>query len=624
MNEQSISIGCGGALVMQSNVDEEFEEVLLKGRALIRTLAHLYGDPSSVYIRGGTIKSSFNGVKFLEDLSTKSGALDLSLNRIKRVLKILKEPQEHVPMIHVTGTNGKGSVCAYISSVLLEKGLKVGRFTSPHLIRWHECIQINNVDITDEELNDVLFEVHETTCAYNAPLSQFEALTVAAFLHFSRSNCDVNVIEVGMGGRDDATNVCNAPLMSIITSIGLDHMAFLGNTTSKIGENKAGIIKSGCPCIIPSTLVDEARETVANYARKLQSPLHIVKAPAILLDESNQIATFEGMKFRLPLLGEHQLMNSALAISALRLLAATLHSAKFNLTDEDIADGMYRVRWPARLQFIAWNNKRVLIDGAHNEDGGRALRQFINTLKCDDGSQLKVNWIMGMLSSKDHGQFFKETLSPGDSLSVVPVVPNVDWLFSADTTTLVDLARDICPQLRDINEHGSVYDALDVLTAQHDSDGFVTAPNRLIVVTGSLHLCGNVLTKTRDFSLLETMHYDPAVNSIFLLNEHLNRLMKSAKYFNIPVNETKIRKQLTRLSSSWNAEKRIRLLVHPHRNNQVEIQAYDTPCKFDQYPPSTLKVATAPISRRNVFLYHKTTQRIIYEEAKSSLNNCGT
>jgi para-aminobenzoate synthetase len=624
LQSNSISIGCGGALVMESKIDEEFDEVLLKGRALVRTLVRLSGETDSIQIQGTTKKPEFDGVKYLEDLSTKSGALDLSLDRIKRVLSLLNEPQEKVPLIHVTGTNGKGSVCAYISSVLIEKGLKVGRFTSPHLIRWHESIQINNLDIADDELNDLLFEIHQLTQRHSAPLSQFEALTVAAYLYFFKSNCDVNVIEVGMGGRDDATNVCSSPLVCVITSIGLDHMAFLGNTHAKIAQSKAGIIKAGRPCVISGKIVTEARNAIEDYARELLAALHVVNASATLLDEKIQLAEFEGLKYRLPLLGEHQLMNSALAITALRVLARTSSDQKFKVTDSDIADGMFRVRWPARLQFIVWNNKRVLIDGAHNEEGGRALRQYINTLKAPDGSTVKINWIMGMLSSKDHNQFFKETLAPGDSLCVVPVVPNVDWLFTADTKILAQKAHDICPQLGSVREHASVYEALDALTAQHDTDDFVQPTNRLIVVSGSLHLCGNVLARAVQFSLLETMLYDPTLGGspIFMLHEHLTRLSKSAHYFNIPVNLEKIRQQLLQFASTWSTAKRIRLLIHPQINNQMEIQTQNTSYELDKYPSSTLKLAAEPISKRNVFLYHKSTHRNIYEDAKRNVQNC--
>lgn len=606
---------------MESNADGEFDEMLLKGRALVRTIARLSGATDDIHIRG---TAKFNGVKYLEDLSTKSGALDLSLDRIKRVLSILHDPQERVPMIHVTGTNGKGSVCAYISSVLLEKGLKVGRFTSPHLIRWHECIQINNLDIDNDELNDVLCEVYQVTQQHGAPLSQFEALTVAAYLHFYKSNCDINVIEVGMGGRDDATNVCSSPLVCAITSIGLDHMAFLGNTHAKIARNKAGIIKTNRPCVISGRIITEAREAIEDYANSIAAPLHVVDAPATLLDESSQLAEFDGLKYRLPLLGEHQLMNSALAIATLRVLA-TVSPDKFKLTDSDIANGMFRVRWPARLQFIVWNNKRVLIDGAHNEEGGRALRRYVNTLKAHDGSPMQINWIMGMLSSKDHSQFFKETLTPADSLCVVPVVPNVDWLFSADPRTLVQKALDVCPQLRDVAEHASVYEALDAITAQDDSDDFAQHTNRLIVVSGSLHLCGNVLARAVNFSLLETLLFDPALpggSAIFLLDEHLNRLSKSAQYFNVPINPTQIRQQLLQQTSKWNEAKRIRILIHLLRNNELEIQSADTSFEFDKYPSATIKLAKHPISKRNTFLYHKTTHRSLYEEVKRS--DCGT
>ena len=196
--------------------------------------------------------------------------IDLSLERIKTVLTRLGEPQKSVPVVHVTGTNGKGSVCAYLSSVLTEAGYRVGRYTSPHLVSWNERVCLDEKPIETGQLVDTILQVEQA--AKGVALTQFEVITAAAWLFFSQVPVDVAVIEVGLGGRLDATNVCDRALVSVISSITLEHQQRLGSTLAEIAHEKAGIIKANCPVVV-GQLPSEAMTVVKARAQELGSPL---------------------------------------------------------------------------------------------------------------------------------------------------------------------------------------------------------------------------------------------------------------------------------------------------------------------------------------------------------------
>lgn len=391
----------------------------------------------------------------------------LGLTRIKELLADLDNPQEKVPIIHVAGTNGKGSVCAYLASILAEAGYKVGRYTSPHLIDWTERICINSQPISQVTLAELITQIQKTINPTKESPTQFEVITAAAWLYFAQNEVDVAVIEVGLGGRLDATNVSDRPLVSIITSISWEHWQHLGPTLADIAREKAGILKPNCPAVI-GKLPPEAKVVVAEKIHQFNCPAVWVE-PATATDTG---AVYQGIEYPLPLPGKVQLINSAMAIAALQLL----QQQGWNMPPTAIYTGMAKTKWPGRLQWTSWDNQPLLIDGAHNRAAAEALREYIDSLN------KPVTWVMGMLSTKDHSGIFQALLRNGDGLYLVPVPDH----SSANPEELATLAKNICPQLSLCQTFPELFPALE--TAINNQD-------RLVVLCGSLYLLGYFLSR---------------------------------------------------------------------------------------------------------------------------------
>ena len=250
--------------------------------------------------------------------------VNLGLERIKKLLADLGNPQNKVPIIHVAGTNGKGSVCAYLSAILTEAGYRVGRYTSPHLVDWTERIHLNEQSIEKSLLIDVLQQaIAQANIAAETP-TQFEVFTAAAWLYFAQSQVDLAVMEVGLGGRLDATNVCDRSLISIITSISREHWQRLGPTIADITREKAGVLKANCPAVI-GKLPTEALAVVQDKIETLNCPAVWIEAAVELNKEQGKKrqgrwAKYEDVEYPLPLLGDIQLHNSAIAIASCKIL----------------------------------------------------------------------------------------------------------------------------------------------------------------------------------------------------------------------------------------------------------------------------------------------------------------
>ena len=404
--------------------------------------------------------------------------IDLSLGRIKTVLGNLDNPQKQVPIVHVTGTNGKGSVCAYLSSVLTEAGYKVGRFISPHLVNWTERVCVNNQEISSDRLYESILEV-EAACQ-QVQLTQFEVITAAAWLIFQQEAVDVAVIEVGLGGRLDATNVCEKALVSIITSISLEHQQRLGSTLGAIAGEKAGIIKANCPVVV-GQLPQEAMTVIKAKAKELSSPI-AEASPATWSQEtqtSDELpwAIADNISFPLALKGEVQLHNSAVAIAAIQ----RLREQNFHISDSQIQAGMAKTTWPGRLQWTKWQGKSLLIDGAHNPAAARVLRDYVDSLEAPN-----VHWIMGMLSTKDHQEIFEILLRKGDRLSLVPV----EGHSSAELDDLQEKAHKVCSDLAKIKSYSQLAGALEDLRD-------ISSKNYTSVLCGSLYLLGQYMQVSR-------------------------------------------------------------------------------------------------------------------------------
>jgi dihydrofolate synthase/folylpolyglutamate synthase len=355
--------------------------------------------------------------------------IDLVLDRIVRLLANLGHPEQRLPdVIHIAGTNGKGSTCAFARAMLEAQGLRVHVYTSPHLVHFHERIRLAGSLISEEELSDLLEECEVANAG--APITFFEITTAAALLAFSRHPADALILEVGLGGRLDATNVVSRPAVTVITPVGLDHQEFLGDDLAGIAAEKAGIIKRGVPLIM-GPQEDRARDVIERTADSVSAPLYAFGQDFFVhAERGRMVYQDENGLLDLPLprlRGPHQIDNAGTAIAALRHLGS-------NWTKESgIEQGLRRVEWPARLQrltrgplvALAPEGAEVWLDGGHNPHAAHALAQALADF--EERSEKPLYLICGMLKTKDAEGFFVPfrglarhvtTLSiPGESVS---------------------------------------------------------------------------------------------------------------------------------------------------------------------------------------------------------------
>jgi dihydrofolate synthase / folylpolyglutamate synthase len=332
--------------------------------------------------------------------------INLGLERIDQLLQDLGSPHQKVPTVHVAGTNGKGSVCAFLSQILQNAGFRVGRYISPHLIDWRERITINGKWIAENDFKAALAQVDRVILAEHLP-SQFEVITAAAWWYFAQQKVDIAIIETGLGGRLDATNVVE-PLVAVITSISMDHWQRLGNTLAAIAGEKAGIIKHKRPVVV-GELPREAELVIAQKARHCEAEITWVKA-AIAHPGG---ASWQGLDFQLGLLGKHQLINSALAIATIQVL----QSQGWKISETVIQTGLAGTKWLGRLQILEYNGQQIWLDGAHNLAAAAALRSFFD----QSFPQVPRSWVIGILATKDWRGMLQAILEPGDRLYAVPV-----------------------------------------------------------------------------------------------------------------------------------------------------------------------------------------------------------
>ena len=354
----------------------------------------------------------------------------LGLERMNSLLKLLGNPQDELKIIHVAGTNGKGSTCRYIYSVLQVAGYRTGLYTSPFLEFFNERIELDGKYISDDDLaeyTDRVLKCAEMMVARGEQSpTEFEVITAIAFLYFKEKGCDFAVMEVGLGGRGDSTNVCKSPLISVITSISYDHTDRLGNTLAEIAAEKAGIIKEGCP-VVTSAEADEALTVIEEKAAECGSMYfetrHIpytVRAKSlegISFDTVIQGVPFENIE--LSMLGEHQIKNAICALSALNILE---EQGDVALHRDAIYRGLKAARQTGRFEVMSAKDEKpiVVIDGAHNPDGASALRKAVNEYLTGK----KILMVTGMLADKDTESILKEFTAITDSfISTEPENP---------------------------------------------------------------------------------------------------------------------------------------------------------------------------------------------------------
>lgn len=299
------------------------------------------------------------------------------LDRIRALLCAIGNPEKKLRAVHVAGTNGKGSVCAMLSSICKEAGLKTGLFISPYILDFRERIQIDGAFIPKQAYAEVCTRVKEASESLAEELrpTEFEFVTAAALLYFAHENCDIVILETGLGGRLDSTNVWEQPLVTVITSISKDHMAVLGDTLSQIAAEKCGILKPGRPLVTTPKQPVEAMQVIDKMTKNLACPIIMpqIEQAKILSDTLfGSEFIYQGLPIHQPLAGCFQLENTLLAIEAARLLPAEL-----GITGHAMAGGIAKVSHPARFEVIC-KEPLIILDGAHNDGGAQALRSSLD------------------------------------------------------------------------------------------------------------------------------------------------------------------------------------------------------------------------------------------------------
>ncbi len=408
--------------------------------------------------------------------------IDLSLDRMHRVLARLQNPERQVPpVIHVAGTNGKGSTVAYLRAVLEKAGLRVHTFTSPYLVRINECFRLAGKLVGDDELQAAFERVEEANAG--APLTFFEAKTAAAFCLYAQHPADVLLLEVGLGGRLDSTNVIEAPLASVITPLSMDHMEFLGDTLTAIAGEKAAIIKRNVPVVVAEQ-APEAMAVIEAQARRMRAPLHAAGQQWHVSVERGRLVYQDErglMDLAAPrLFGRHQFDNAGLAIATLRAIETLkLGHAAF--------EGIANAEWPARMQCLSTGKLITLgppgceiwLDGGHNAEGGRVAAAALGDLEERVSRPLVV--IAGMMANKDAKAFLANFAGLTRHIMAVEI-PAQDKAMPPER--LADAARSLGMR---VEIAGNVEAALRSIAKL----AYEVPPR--ILITGSLYLAGPVL-----------------------------------------------------------------------------------------------------------------------------------
>ena len=374
------------------------------------------------------------------------------LERMRWLLKQAGNPQTHFPTVHIVGTNGKGSTTSYLQNILTKSGYQVGTFTSPYITRFNERISINGTEIPDKDLislvekAQVLLDDLEEHTAFDRP-TEFELVTLLMFLYFDLKQVDMAIIEAGIGGRLDSTNVLS-PELVICTSIGFDHTETLGNSLLDISNHKAGVMRENTPILL-GRVSAEVEHFFNQKSHDLQAPLAIIDRKIQLLPKDNQTIQisydhWESPNLKLPMLGQHQENNAGLAVTAAHLLAQTFSK----ITDKSIQEGIEETHWPGRSEWIGNN---IYLDGAHNPQGIASLKQVLK----DNFANRRVHILFAGLRRKPLADLLEElkdydiTVTSFDFFEALPLddypkdfkraADYRDWLAQAESSNSDDL-----------------------------------------------------------------------------------------------------------------------------------------------------------------------------------------
>lgn len=410
-------------------------------------------------------------------------AIEPGLERVGHFLELIGSPHKRLPpVVHVAGTNGKGSLIAYLGAILEAAGYSVHRYISPHLIRFNERIQLNGKPIDNHYLASLLQRV--VGYIDQQPVTFFESTTAAAFLAFSERPADILLLETGMGGRLDATNVVEKPLLTAITPISLDHCNFLGNTIPEIAAEKAGILKQGVPCVVGRQRVD-AGKVIEKAAKKLKCPLYRYDKEWQLMWEMGK-TLYESPKRTITLnpslAGRHQFDNAASAVACADMLEG------FNVSNEHIAQGLAHTVWPARLQRLTQGRfpamlpkgMELWLDGGHNAQGADALAQWIG-----DRNMREVYLVCGMIKSKDSLAYLR------------PLTPYVTGIY---TVAIEDEPTSQMPEQLEMAAREAGMAAMSAPSVEKALQSIAQRAKTpaIICICGSLYLAGKVLAANEE------------------------------------------------------------------------------------------------------------------------------
>jgi dihydrofolate synthase/folylpolyglutamate synthase len=410
--------------------------------------------------------------------SLQKHGIKLGLANINELMSVLGNPHKSYHSVHVAGTNGKGSTSSALASILMENGFRVGLFTSPHLVSFTERIRINNIPISESEVIDIASRVHDSMAGRELTPTFFEFVTAMAFYYFAQNKIDWAVVETGMGGRLDATNVI-LPQVSIITNIGLEHCEFLGRNISDIAFEKAGIIKPEIP-VITSSKIPEAVNLLENVALSHKSEIHIYdkdfKGTLISMDDKQTTFDYHGKMYfknlKVSLPGRYQIYNASMAIRACEIL----RDKGIAISDDSIRSGLMNIHIEGRLEWVS-ESPPVLVDGAHNPDAAQALSDSVKTLFPDK----KIILIIGIMDDKD----IRGILYPLVHISGCIILTKPKYERSALPEKLYKLIMDFKDITVPVMVAPSVYEALETAKNLYRKD-------TIILATGSFYTAGEV------------------------------------------------------------------------------------------------------------------------------------
>lgn len=395
------------------------------------------------------------------------------LERITEMLKLLGSPQEKLKVIHVAGTNGKGSTSLYIANILHKSGKKVGLYTSPFVTEFNERISIDGNNISNDDLAKYTeLTLEKAKHVFNAenPITEFEFITALAFKYFYDCNCDVVVLEVGLGGRLDATNVIESPLASVITKIDLDHTGILGDTIEKIAAEKCGIIKKNCPVITTISNEESVLSVIADFSRENCSELYLNDFDKVKIKNTNVFGNnflFEGQEYYTKMPGIHQIDNALTAIKTVKTVFPEIEYAH-------IYEGLRKAQLPARCEVIS-KEPLVILDGSHNPNGTEALAKLLRASGINNATA-----IIGFMADKDVGDALQNLKSVFNKMITVRVQSNSRSMSAEELKTVCE---NICK---------------DVVVADSYDNAINLCNDENIIVFGSLYLSGDIRPKLID------------------------------------------------------------------------------------------------------------------------------